>query len=309
MDRRDFVKGIAGAGALAMASGAFAKTDGSQLKVGMCDWNLPDGTCNPDRFALAAKVGLNGVQVSIGRTPDKIPLRDPEVRKRYLELGKKQNITVCSVAAGSILNSVALATEPQSAVYVIDAIETAAALGADNILMAFFGNGDLRMRDGTGNISEAMRSGESDNAYRLDEKKVLRVVEALRQIAPRAEDLGVALGIENTITARQNLQIIEAIGSPMAKIYYDIGNSTGNGYPVVEEIALMGKENICEVHLKDKGTSNFGSEKSKVDMPACAKAFNKIGYDKWYVIETSGRKGQFEPDTKANVAYARKTFG
>ena len=135
-----------------------------------------------------------------------------------------------------------------------------------------------------------------------------RSVEALRQIVPRAEDAGVALGIENTITAKQNLEIIDQIGSEMVQVYYDVGNSWGNGYDVPAELRMLAKNRICEVHLKDWKTPLLGSAEGMVDMGRCAKALADIGYDKWLVLETSGRKGKFFEDTRANVAFVKKTF-
>jgi sugar phosphate isomerase/epimerase len=33
--------------------------------------------------------------------------------------------------------------------------------------------------------------------------------------------------------------------------YYDVGNPTRNGFNIVDEIRRLGRERICEVHLKD----------------------------------------------------------
>ncbi|MDZ7371506.1 MAG: sugar phosphate isomerase/epimerase, partial [candidate division KSB1 bacterium] len=217
MERRAFLQMI-GAASLAAFVPMAKATAGAGVKIGICDWNLGP-SCDPELIPRAAEEGLSGIQVSVGTRPDHMPLRDPRVRRRYLELGQRYGIAVHSVAAGGILNAIPLAEEPQSAVYVIDALEAAAALGAKNILIAFFGNGDLRLTDASGKFIEKKRDGWS--VYELDTKKVTRVVEALRQIAPRAEDLGVALGLENTLNAEQNLEIIDRIGSPMAQVYYD----------------------------------------------------------------------------------------
>lgn len=278
----------------------------------MCDWNLGD-SCDPDKIPLAAAVGLGGIQVSVGTRPDFMPLREPSVRRRYVELGRRHGVSFPSVAAGSILNRIPLKSEPQSAVYVIDALEAGAALGSRNTLVAFFGNGDLRLRDAMGefrNVSDGPFA-----SYELDAPGVTRVVEALRQIAPRAEGLGVAIGLENTLTAAQNLEILERVGSPAVKVYYDVGNSTGYGYDVPGELRLLGKDRICEIHLKetlgleDPEWGLLGGPASRgVDFDAAAAACRDIGFDGWYVLESSGRRDRFEEDTRANVAYARARF-
>jgi len=150
-------------------------------------------------------------------------------------------------------------------VWVIDAIEAAAALGSTNVLLAFFSNGDLRLRTEAGGRNWSETGGF--RSYDLNPRHVTRVVEALRQIAHRAEEAGVVICLENTITAAQNLEIIEQVGSPALKVYYDVGNSWGNGYDVPGEIRMLGNEMICEVHLKDWNTPMLGSEGAMVDMP------------------------------------------
>jgi L-ribulose-5-phosphate 3-epimerase len=305
MERRDFLKTVGlGLGA-AMLPYTRLRAGVGAVGVGMCDWNLGE-SCNPDIIPRAAEVGLQGIQVSVGTRPDSIPLRQKSVRQKYIELGEKHQITFHSVAAGGILNDIPLATEPQSAVYVIDALEAAAALGAKNILTAFFGNGDLRLTDSNGEFIKKKIGGFSE--YVLDSKKISRVVEVLRQIVPRAEDAGVVIGLENTLSAAQNLEIIEQIGSPMVQVYYDIGNSTGYGYDVPGEIRLLGNDRLCEVHIKDWKRTVYSLEAGEVNMTASAKALAEIGYDKWYCLETSGREGKFIEDTRDNVAFVKKTF-
>jgi len=310
MNRRNFVK-TAGIGVLGLGllRNNTQNTQAAPLKrpagIGMCDWNLKLAA-STDAIPKAKEVNLQGIQVSVATSPDNVPLRDPQVREKYIELGKKHGIAFHSVAAGSILNKIPLASEPQSAVYVIDAVEAAKALGAKNILIAFFGNGDLRLKDANGEMIKHEKNGFA--TFELDSRGVTRVVEALKQIVPRAEDAGVALGLENTLSAAQNLEIIDRIGSPIVQVYYDVGNSWGNGYDVPAEIKMLGNDRICEVHLKDWKTRMLGSPEGQVNMQQCAEALVEIGYDKWLVLETSGRKDKFVEDTKTNVAFAKKTF-
>jgi sugar phosphate isomerase/epimerase len=143
----------------------------------------------------------------------------------------------------------------------------------------------------------------------LDQEKVASVVETLVQVIPRARDAGVALGLENTITAAQNLEIIDRVGSEWLQVYYDMGNSTGNGYDVPTEIRMIGNDRLCEFHLKDWNTRLLGAEGCMVDNEAVAAALKEIGYDKWLVLETSGRQDRFLEDTRANVAWAKDLFG
>lgn len=325
MDRKRFLEKSGGAlaavslGSAAGLAGCTEDSPGSQSLpdgsparpllgtpgIGICDWNLGP-MCDPELIPTAADAHLTGIQVSLGRDPDQILLRNTALRRRYLELGAEHGVTFHSVALG-LFNTYPLADEPRSAVWLVDAIDAAAVLGAGNVLMAFFGNGDLRFRDGNG---EFVDESEGEFAsFRLDEEKVASVVATLVQVMPRAMGAGVALGLENTLSAAQNLEIVDRVGSEWLQIYYDLGNSAGNGYDVPAELRLVGNDRLCEVHLKDWNTPLLGSEGCMVDNEAAASALKDIGYDKWLVLETSGRRDHFLEDTRANVAWAKATFG
>lgn len=315
--RRQFLRS-AGFGLAALpVLGAAARPGPSRRRalerIGMCDWNLGP-SCDPQQIPKAAEAGLKGIQVSVATRPDHVPLRDPAVRRSYVELGQRHGVSFPSVAAGSILNRIPLQSEPQSAVYVIEAVEAAKALGSHCTLLAFFGNGDLRLRDSMGELRD-LRENEPFSEYELNAPGVTRVVEALRQIAPRAEDAGIILGLENTLTARQNLEIIDRVGSDIVQVYYDVGNSTAYGYDVPTEIRLLGNDRICEIHLKeflgldDPMRPVLGAPDGGVDFDGVAAACRDIGFDKWYILETSGRDGRFMEDTRANIAFAERHFG
>jgi L-ribulose-5-phosphate 3-epimerase UlaE len=96
------------------------------------------------------------------------------------------------------------------------------------------------------------------------------------------------------------------VGSKLFQVYYDVGNSTAYGYDVPTELRLLGKDRICEIHLKDWKTPMLGSPEGQVDFRNVAQAVKDIEYHKWLVLETSGRQGHFLEDTRANVAFARE---
>ena len=125
--------------------------------------------------------------------------------------------------------------------------------------------------------------------------------DALKELGPDAEKAGITLGLEDTISAKDNVRIMERSKSPAVKTYYDVGNSTQNGFNVVEEIRWLGKDRICEMHLKDnphylgEGTINF---------PAVIEAMAAIGFAEWAQLETDSPKGVV-PDMHRNLAYIR----
>ena len=59
------------------------------------------------------------------------------------------------------------------------------------------------------------------------------------------------LGLENTLSAEDNVRIMDKAKSKVVKVYYDVGNSTNNKHDVLKEIPWLGKDRICQIHLKD----------------------------------------------------------
>lgn len=91
--------------------------------------------------------------------------------------------------------------------WVADAIPVARTLGVKVILLPFFGKGALQT--------------QAEMDY---------VGDVLREIAPSAEKAGIILGLEDTISARDNVRIMERSKSPAVLTHYDVGNSTKNGF-------------------------------------------------------------------------------
>ncbi|HSW45124.1 MAG TPA: sugar phosphate isomerase/epimerase family protein [Phycisphaerae bacterium] len=262
---------------------AMAEAASAGLKVGMCDWSLKGG--KPSDFDLAKRIGLNGVEVSIGYPKDNLWLRRPEVQKQYLEAAGKTGLSIPSVAMG-VLNDVPLMSEPRAALWVADTIEAARSLGARCILLAFFGKGELKAEN-----SDDMR----------------RVTEVLAELAPRAEKAGVILGIESYLSAEVNLKILDEVNSKAVQVYYDFFNSgVTKNHDVLKEIRLLGRDRICQVHFKE-GSHLLGQSK-KIDWPAVVATLKEIAYAGWVVLETSSPSKDVGTDTRANLQYVRKLF-
>ncbi|MBI3693914.1 MAG: sugar phosphate isomerase/epimerase [Acidobacteria bacterium] len=275
MNRRHFLE--LGAG---VAAGLAAQGRNGGWKVGMCCWNMRD--FEPSVFDTAAKIGLDGVQLGISNTDQEtLKLRRPEVQREYIAAAKRAGVAIVGTACQFRRP---LKSEPVAALVLHDWIEVTRSLGAKVILVPFFGKGNLV----DVNVKE-----EFD-----------RLVAVLRELGPRAEKAGVILGLENTLSAVDNRKILDAVGSPAVQVYYDVGNSTNNGHPVLEEIPALGKERICEFHIKD-GRNLLGQ--GKIDMPAIAQAIRSIGYEKWLVLETSSPT-DLVADTRTNLEYMRRVF-
>jgi sugar phosphate isomerase/epimerase len=132
------------------------------------------------------------------------------------------------------------------------------------------------------------------------------VGDALRDLAQQAEAAGVTLGLEDTISAADNVRIMDKAGSKALKVYYDIGNSTGGGFDVPREIEWLGAKRICQFHFKDN--PNYLGE-GKVKFRESLEAISRIGFQGFANLETDAPSKDVEADMKKNLAYTRKLIG
>ncbi|MCL6547268.1 MAG: sugar phosphate isomerase/epimerase, partial [Bryobacteraceae bacterium] len=92
------------------------------LKIGVTDWNLRQ-TGKTEAVALAASLGFDGVEVSLGRKPvdGKLPLADPGVQEQYLAETRKHGIAVAGTCL-DILHVNYLKNDPLGQRWVADGI-------------------------------------------------------------------------------------------------------------------------------------------------------------------------------------------
>src|SRR5580700_9860103 len=155
------------------------------LRIGVTDWNLNLGA-SPEAVPLAAKLGFDGVQISFGRklVNDKMPADNPEVIARYLSLSKQKKIPIDGTCVDRLHDN-GLKSDKLAPKWVLDSIRLTKDLRTKVLLLPFFGPWAL--------------TNQAEMDYTGD---------ALRDLAPEAEKAGVILGIEDTISAQDNVRMI-----------------------------------------------------------------------------------------------------
>jgi len=286
--RREVLKNSARlAAGLALGSGYLSsslvgslKAGSRGFKIGACDWTLNKRT-DPAALELARKLGLDGLQVDFGHQKDALPLRKPELQKKYLEMAKSLNVEIGSLALGA-LNEVPLKSDPQAEQWLAESVDVCKALGVTVVLVPFFGKGDL-LKDQPGTDA---------------------VVARLKRVAPQAEKAHVILGVESWLSAEQHLEILDRVGSPAVQVYYDVGNSQKQGYDIYKEIRTLGKQ-ICEFHAKDNDDL-YG--KGSINFPEVRRAMDDIGYRGWMHIEGTRFPLGLEESVRYDERYLRGVF-
>lgn len=254
----------------------------ANIKIGGPDWSLRlEGKI--EAFATAKESTLEGVQVSLGgrgvKDMQKLPMCDPEKQKQWLEESKKTGMPIGGTCL-EILHQDNLKEHANGPKWVEQSIEATKALGTKVILLPFFGKQQIKERA---------------------EQKA--VADRLKVLAPLAEKEGVVLGLENTISAEDNAWILDQVQSKAVSVYYDVGNSFNQKYDVYKEIAWLGKDRVCQLHLKD-GANFLG--KGPIDYTKYMEAVLKTGFEGWAMLETSCPTKVVKDDFAANAAFVRE---
>ena len=274
--RRAFIGAGASTAVATLGLPGLASANRVRFKIGVTDWNLKlEGKI--EAISLAKQLGFDGVQISIGKGTDKLPLSDPGLQKAYLDESKRVGLKIASLCL-EILHKNCLKSDPLGQRWVAESISIAKAMGVRVVLLPFFGKCAL------GTAAEMDRVGD-----------------ILKELAPAAETAGVILGLEDTISARDNVRIMARTRSSAVLTYYDVGNSTNNGFDVVKEIRWLGSARICEVHLKDN--PHYLGEGS-IDFKAVIDALADVGFEGWAQLETDSL-ASVEADMGRNLKFIR----
>ena len=285
INRRQWFKQSALIAALLNTGFLSAKNKPKKVKIGACDWSLGKSS-DPGSFDVAKSIGLQGVQLNLGSESNNMHLRESAVQQSFKKASKQAGVAIASLAIAE-LNKVPYKSEQKTEQWVWDSIDVAKAFDVNVILLAFFGKNDLRN----------------------DEPGKKEVVRRLKMVAPKAENLGITLGIESYLSAEEHMDIIQQVGSKSVKVYYDFRNSADAGYDVIKEIQWLGKDMICELHMKENG---FLLGKGTLDWKKICETLLAMEYfgNGWMQIEGATPKdGGIIKSYKHNLDFLKENFG
>lgn len=298
LSRRSFVNVAAGAaiaavGSAAVASSVFgaspragvapapaapnlgARKLRKAVMIGMCG----DGANLMDKFKILKDAGFDGVEMD---SPTSIPMSD--IVNASDATGIKVHGMVDSVHWKYHLNNPEAKVRQMGLDGLIQCLRDAATCGSVSILLV------------PAVVNEQM---PYDKAWELS-------VEQIRKALPIAEELKVAIAIENVwnnflLSPMEAVTYVDQFKSPWVKWHFDIGNVANFGW-AEQWIRILGSR-IAKLHIKEfsrKKRNELGLWKGfDVDLlegdnnwPAIMKALDEIGYTSgeggWATIEMGG---------------------
>lgn len=253
-------------------------------RIGACSWSM--AAQGPDALTLAKAIGLDGVEMDAGQAVDTLVFSSPDAQAALRQRTSETGVAVTSICPG-FFNYYPIATDSRAEAWISQCIDAAASTGGDIVLLPFFDKGNLRTEDNM-----------------LKSTDIAEVIQRLKRASTKAEKAGITLGIENTLSAAQQMDILDRIGSPAVAIYYDIGNASYFGYDPATEIRQLGKR-MCRIHFKDRA---YLGEAPCIDLSKVVAALRDIDYQGWLMLETSCPSGNPEADFKRNLATLRQAF-
>jgi sugar phosphate isomerase/epimerase len=241
-------------------------------------------------FQLSKELGADGVEVDMGGLGDRETfdnkLADDTIRTLFMDKAAAYNLEIASLAMTGFYAQ-SFPERPTAVKAVQDCINTMKKM---NVKIAFLPLGI-----------------KGDLTKNPDVRPA--VVARLKEVGKMAEQAGVIIGIETSLSATDELQLLKEIASPAIQIYFNFSNAVQNGRDLYKEMEILGSH-MCQIHSTNKDNVWLQNDK-QINMNQVKQVLDKIGYKGWLVIERS-RDANDPRNVKrnfgANVAYMKSIF-
>lgn len=242
-------------------------------------------------ISLAHQLGADGLELDMGGLGNRITfdskLSIDSLREQFIRSANENHIEISSIAmTGYYAQS--LCSRPNYQQSIEDCIATMQKMQVKTAFLPLGVQCDLR------------KNPEVRNS----------VVSRLQWIGKKAETAGVIVGIETSLSAKEEVALLKQIGSPAIKIYFNFSNPLKEGRDLCSELKILGRNRICMIHATNKDSVWLQNDPA-INMPLVKKTLDKMGWSGWLVVERS-RDATRPKDVKANyganTAYLKSIF-
>ena len=260
------------------------------FKISVCDWMILKRQ-KIGEFELAHEMGADGVEMDMGslgkRDSFDNKLRTKYFRELFLQKAKENNVAISSIAMSGFYGQ-SFAENKNYIALVGDCLNTMQAMGVKTAFLPLGVNCDL-------NKSPQMRP---------------LIIERLKVAGKMAEDAGVVIGIETSLDAKGEVQLLKEIDSKGIKIYYNFQNPLALGRDLYKELRILGKDRICQIHCTNTDGVTLPNDK-KLDMNKVKEVLHEMGWCGWLVVERSRDTNDVHNVKKnygTNIEYLKRIF-
>ncbi|MDD4968720.1 MAG: sugar phosphate isomerase/epimerase [Paludibacter sp.] len=266
------------------------KTGQDCFKVSVCDWMILKRQ-KIGEFELARELGADGIEMDMGslgqRDSFDNKLRKKEFRELFLQKAVENKIQISSIAMSGFYGQ-SFATNRNYKALVEDCIQTMQAMGVKTAFLPLGVKCDL-------------------NKY--PELRPL-IIERLKVAGKMAEKAGVVIGIETSLDANGEVNLLKKIGSKGIKISYNFQNPIAAGRDLYSELRILGKNRICQIHCTNTDGVTLPDDKN-LDMNKVKLILTDMGWCGWLVVERSRDTTDVHNVKKnygANIGYLKHIF-
>lgn len=262
----------------------------ARYKVSACDWMMLKRQ-KLGAFQLAADIGADGLELDIGGLGSRElwdnKLRDPAQLSQFRDKASSLGLGLSSIALSGFYAQ-SFAERPNYEALLQEAIDLAVALKAPVIFLPLGVKGDL---------------------VKYPELRPV-IIERLRVVGRLAEKQGVVIGIETALDSAGEVALLDEIGVPAVKSYFNFSNALEAGRDLLSELRLLGASRIAQIHATDKDGFLL-KDNTRLDLPKVKALLDDMGWSGWLVIERS--RDAKDPrnvrhNFSSNAAYLKQVF-
>ncbi|WP_316739491.1 sugar phosphate isomerase/epimerase family protein [Pedobacter aquatilis] len=290
-NRRTFISNAALlTGALLMPNILKASTLKSKYKVAVIDLMILKRQ-KISALPLAREIGADGLEIDMGglgnRETFDNKLADPKIRQEYLDKAKELKLEFCALAMTGFYAQ-SFATRPTYQKMIQDCLDTAKAMNVKVVFLPLGVQGDLVK-------NPELRAP---------------IIERLKIAGKMAKKVNVVIGIETSLDAKGELQLLKEIDSKHVKSYFNFSNAIKNGRDLHEELRILGRKNIIQIHATNEDGVWLEND-PKIDLKKVKVTLDEMGWSGWLVIERSRDAKQptnVKYNFSANTKYLKSIF-
>jgi len=290
-NRKTFIKHLALiGGSLMLPDVLLAASSKRRYKVAVIDLMILKRQ-KLSALELTSEIGADGLEIDMGGLGDRETfdnkLADPAIRAQYLEKANALHLEFCSLAMTGFYAQ-SFAKRPTYQKMVQDCLDTAKAMKIKVIFLPLGIQGDL------------VKNPELR----------LPIVERLKIAGKMAAKAGVVIGIETSLDAKGELQLLKEINCKHIKSYFNFSNAVKNGRDLNQELKILGRKNIIQIHATNEDGVWLEND-PKIDLKKVKQTLDEMGWNGWLVIERS-RDAKQPTNVKynftANTRYLKSIF-